>query len=155
MLFYNLKNHRLLNFYKFCLLTGCRRSEALNLMWSDIDFETDTLHIRGTKTATSDRYFPLSPMLKELLQSIKPKKGSKTVFRHRADYVTKTFRKMCPNHKLHDLRHTFATRCLECGINVSVISQWLGHSRLETTYKIYAHILPDYQRQEIKKFTLV
>lgn len=154
-LFYRLNNHRAMPFYKFCILTGCRRSESLNLEWEDINFYTDTLHIRGTKTVNSDRYFPISPLLRELLLDIPCNYRVGKVFKHRPDYVTKTFRKLCPNHKLHDLRHTFATRCLECGINISVISQWLGHTRLETTYKIYAHVLPEYVRDEMSKFKLL
>lgn len=42
------------------------------------------------------------------------------------DYVTEQFRKLWPNHKLYDLRHTFATKCLELNVNTKVVQLWLG-----------------------------
>lgn len=143
---------RLKNFFMFCLLTGCRRSEALSVRWSDVQSERSRLHIPGTKTELSDRYIPLFPELKVLLSAI-PHKGDK-IFYHYANNVTRTFKKLCPNHKLHDLRHTFATRCLECGISLKVVQSWLGHARLDTTASIYSHLLPDFIKSESEKFKL-
>lgn len=144
---------RLQNFYLFCLLSGCRRSEALNLKWSDIDFENKTVHIPGTKTKLSDRILPMFDDLEKLLRKIKITNNK--VFHHTADFVTKKFKDYCPNHKLHDLRHTFATRCLECGINIKVVQKWLGHSRLDTTASIYTHVTESYAFLESQKFKLL
>lgn len=147
-----IRYHRLRYYYLFLLYTGCRRSEALSVRWSDIDLSKRRLHIRGTKTELSDRYIPLFPELCELLEKI-PYKGDK-LFYHYPNYVTRTFKKLCPAHKLHDLRHTFATRCLECGINIKVVQKWLGHSRLDTTASIYTHVQDDFILSEAEKFTL-
>ena len=144
---------RLEAFYKFCLFTGCRRSEALGITWNDIDFEQNLLHVRGTKTATSDRVVPLFPDCRELLTRL-PRKDGK-VFHHRAEFVSKKFKTYCPAHKLHDLRHTFATRCLECGINIKVVQKWLGHSRLDTTASIYTHVQDEFALSESQKFRLL
>lgn len=143
---------RLKNFYMFCLLSGCRRSEALGLRWDDIDSKNARIHIRGTKTTASDRYIPLFPDLLNLLNSVKV--NGDRVFHHTADYVSRSFKKYCPRHKLHDLRHTFATRCLECGINIKVVQKWLGHSRLDTTANIYTHASDDFIFSEAGKFSL-
>ena len=139
-------------FYTFCLYTGCRRSEALSLKWEDVNFSAKTIHIHGTKTATSDKVIPLFPDCEKLLQSL-PKKDKK-IFHHYPNRVTRDFKKYCPTHKLHDLRHTFATRCLECGINIKVVQKWLGHSRLDTTASIYTHVQEDFVQREAEKFSL-
>lgn len=148
-----IERHRLKNYYTFCLLTGCRRSEALAVLWSDIDLEKNQLHIPGTKTDLSDRYIPLYPELKKLLDAI-PRKNDK-IFNHYPNYVTRTFKKLCPAHKLHDLRHTFATRCLESGVAMKVVQTWLGHARLDTTANIYTHLLPDFIQSESEKIRIL
>ncbi len=148
----NIKGKRIEKVFMFCLYSGCRRSEALALTYNDIDFENKTIHIKGTKTKLSDRYIPLFKDCEDLLLNIKDKQGK--LFKHRADYLTKEFKKVCSNHKLHDLRHTFATRCLECGINIKVVQKWLGHSRLDTTASIYTHCQDEFVKSEALKFRL-
>lgn len=145
----------LFRFYYFLVHTGVRRSEALNLKWSDIDFLKGYIHIRGTKTTCSDRYIPIFDNVREiLLIQRKFIKSQNIVFPYSPGYVTRRFSQVCPNHKLHDLRHTFATRCLECGISMKVVQSWLGHSRLDTTAMIYSHVLPHFDMSEAKKFKL-
>lgn len=145
-----IQNHRLKNFFLFCLFTGCRRSESLSVTWNDFDFQNNLLHVRGTKTDLSDRYVPIFPELAQLIQNLP--RSSETLFRHNPNYVSRSFKKLCPAHKLHDLRHTFATRCLECGISIKVVQRWLGHARLDTTASIYTHLQPDFVLAESKKF---
>lgn len=147
-----IQSERLKPFYMFCLFTGCRRGEALNVKWEDIDFVKKIIHVHGTKTATSERDIPLLPDCEIVLNGIQ-RKGAK-VFHHRAEHVTKKFKEYCPAHKLHDLRHTFATRCLESGINIKVVQKWLGHSRLDTTAEIYTHVQNDFSAAEAQKFKL-
>lgn len=135
--------------FEFYLWSGCRRNEALSLEWRDVDPIGGMIYIHGTKTADSDRVLPISPKLQTILDQI-PREGDK-LFYYSPDYVTKTFKRLCPNHKLHDLRHTFATRCLECGISDKVVSQWLGHSDISVTLNYYSHVLDDFQRREALK----
>lgn len=47
----------------------------------------------------------------------------------------------------HGMRHTCATLLLQAGEPVHVVSQRLGHARVETTWETYAHVLPDMQQQ--------
>lgn len=65
--------------------------------------------------------------------------------------VTHNFHKICPNHKLHDLRHTFATRCIENGISMKVIQRWLGHASFKTTADIYAEVQDRFKLEESAK----
>ncbi|MCL2061518.1 MAG: site-specific integrase [Firmicutes bacterium] len=148
------RNKNLGDLFYFYILTGCRRSEALALKWSDIDFERNRIHIAGTKTDLSDRYVPLFPQTKTLLQSLAPAPNGGQIFKFSADFVTHAFKKLCPQHKLHDLRHTFATRCLESGISIKVVQTWLGHSQIETTANIYLHVTQNLNEAEADKFCL-
>ena len=148
----NISFHSLEYYFKFCLFTGCRRSEALSVRWSDISVCYNRIHICGTKTLSSDRFIPISFMLSDLLRHI-PYRGEK-LFYFNKDYVTRVFKRFCSKHKLHDLRHTFATICLQKGVNIKVLQSWLGHSSISMTLNIYSHVLRDFENDEIKKFTL-
>ncbi|WP_280138727.1 tyrosine-type recombinase/integrase [Eubacterium maltosivorans] len=43
------------------------------------------------------------------------------------------------NMTVHQLRHTFASRILKIGVDINVVSQWLGHENISTAYDIYIH----------------
>ena len=53
----------------------------------------------------------------------------------------------------HALRHTFATRALEAGMDIKVLSSILGHAQASTTLNLYAHALPDHKRQSMEKMS--
>lgn len=140
--------------YMFYLLTGCRRSEVLAVEWSDIDFERKRIHIRGTKTPRADRYIPLFSQLFPILEKL-PRTGGK-VFPYTigmiAGYWERLRNKNAFQFRLHDLRHTFATRALESGISLATVSKWLGHVSVAITADIYMHVLTEFERAEIRKF---
>lgn len=56
-----------------------------------------------------------------------------------------------PDINFHTLRHTFATRALEAGMDVKVLSTILGHAQASTTLNLYAHALPDHKRVSMEK----
>lgn len=146
-----INNHPLKNLFFLYLSTGMRRSELLNVSKPDIDFINKEIHIKGTKTKKSDRYIQVSektlnlfPKTEELFKSISP------------SYVDKEFNKICKilsfkDIKLHSLRHTFATRCIENGVDMVVVQEWLGHSSISLTIDTYTHIETDYKKEELKK----
>ena len=52
---------------------------------------------------------------------------------------------------MHTLRHTYATRCFEAGVDIKAISEQLGHANVKTTYNIYVHPMQDTKVKEIDK----
>lgn len=56
-----------------------------------------------------------------------------------------------PDINFHALRHTFATRALEAGMDIKVLSAILGHAQASTTLNLYAHALPDHKRISMEK----
>lgn len=52
---------------------------------------------------------------------------------------------------MHTLRHSYATRCFEAGVDIKAISEQLGHANVKTTYNIYVHLLEDTKVKEIDK----
>ncbi|MCM8710489.1 site-specific integrase [Clostridium sp. SYSU_GA19001] len=72
------------------------------------------------------------------------------------DYVTHTFRKLLikcelPLIRFHDLRHTHATLLLMQGVNPKIVSERLGHSKIDMTLDTYSHVLPIMQEEAALK----
>ena len=149
-----------------CLYTGLRIGELLALEWSDIDFSNGTLMVDKTchygvnlngqfgrivdtpKTKTSIRLIPLPKQLIPLMKEHK-KIPSKLVISKNGEGISnrtyqRNFESLLKSLNLkhrgfHALRHTFATRALECGIDVKTLSELLGHKSPAVTLKKYAH----------------
>ena len=111
-------------------------------------------HGRSAKTENAQRYIPLFPQIAELLQN--KEKENERIFPYTMRAVKCAFdriRKKCGiQFRIHDLRHTFATRCLENGISTKTVAKWLGHKHTSTTEEIYSHLLTEFEKQEVKKF---
>ena len=161
----NLQGKRVKWLMLFYLYSGVRRAEATALEWSDIDETSGLITIRGTKTIDSQRDILLTDdlrlFLEEQRKQIKQEKGTKyeskhpeKVFDYSPSYISQAFKKLCPSHRLHDLRHTYITRCAECGVNVNVCQQLVGHSTAELTMNVYTHVLDDFKRKEALKLCI-
>ena len=59
---------------------------------------------------------------------------------------------LLPNFSCHTLRHTFATRLCEAGVNIKVIQEILGHSDISTTLDIYTDATSDFKKSEMPTF---
>lgn len=58
-----------------------------------------------------------------------------------------------PFIRFHDLRHSAATILLSIGINVKVVQEMLGHSRISMTLDTYSHVLPGMQEEAVEKIS--
>lgn len=70
------------------------------------------------------------------------------------DRITVGIQKTRPEFEdlsIHTMRHTFATRCIENGMEPQVLKAILGHSKLSMTMDLYAHVLPNMKSQEMQK----
>ena len=151
-----------------CLYSGLRIGELIALQWCDIDFGKgiltvskschygkDGLVIDEPKTATSRRVIPLPRQLLPILKSIKKKSDSPFVVSANGSTVSvrsyqRSFELLLkklniPHKGFHSLRHTFATRALECGMDVKTLSEILGHKNPVVTLNRYAHSLMEHK----------
>ena len=145
---------------RLLMLTGCRRSEVLTLRWADVDLEAGELHLGDGKTGP--RTVQLPPTAVRLLETLPRRKDSPWVFpgndkdgRYGADglnHVWQTVRSRAGLHdvRLHDLRHSFASRALALGETLPVIGKLLGHSDIETTAR-YAHLARDFVHEAAER----
>ncbi len=125
-------------YYVFVYLTGTRRGEALGETVADVDFSENILHITGTKTETSNRYLPLFPLVKKLLERVNTVNGK--YFPFSTGQVNNFLHTLLPDYRLHDLRHTFGTiaMCVQ-KLDPKTVALYMGHSDPTTTLKIYTH----------------
>jgi integrase len=112
---------------EFLAYTGARLNEARNVMWADIDMGRDRLILRETKGGVQ-RWIPVIPVLKELLQRL-PKKGERVLRVGEAEKAMSNAAAAIGMGRIthHDLRHLFATTCIESGVDIPTVASWLGH----------------------------
>lgn len=137
---------------KIYINTGMRNSELLNIQQQDINRDKNEIYINGTKTATSKRVLQTTRQIIELI----PKDPLKPFKSWNKDRLDKEFKKITTKLKfkkitIHSLRHTFATNCIENGIDMVVLQKWLGHSSITMTLDRYTHISEEYKQSQTKK----
>lgn len=151
-----IRDRAILSIYYGC---GLRRSEGVNLDVKDIMLKEKLVFVRAGK-GYKERYVPMTEAVKEDLENY--------IYRARNDsldgcglnpafFISYRGSRMCGNaliervHKLsetagiqkpvglHPLRHSIATHLLQSGMTLEEVSQFLGHSSLEST-QIYTHL---------------
>jgi len=130
--------------------TGGRRNEVLHLTWERIDATTVTFPRYTTKN-DKPRQVPLTKRAKAALMEVRNTQRTEQVgpFTELSDtWVTHRFRRACDDVglkdvTLHTLRHTCATRLLQRGMDIYMVSKWLGHSSVVITEQRYAHVTSD------------
>jgi len=150
------------NLFRFLAFSGVRIDEARHILWSDVDFVKGQLHVRFTITKNGkDRWVPLNSSLKQLLEKMRTERAKessdKTVMRvfecqKSIDRAVKLIGVKRITH--HDLRHLFATRCIEAGVDIPTVSRWLGHQDGGALcMKTYGHLRDEHSQREALKVT--
>ncbi len=135
---------------RLLMLTGCRSGEVLGLRWEDVALERNEVRLRESKTGP--RVVPLSPAAARVLAAIPRLAGNPWVIAGREPGERLTHlayywypvreRAGLDDVRLHDLRHSFASRALALGEDLTMIGKLLGHKKIQTTAR-YAHLARD------------
>jgi integrase len=135
---------------RLLVLTGCRRNEILGLRWDDVNFEAGELRLRDAKTGP--RQVSLSPAAVRVLSAIPRHADTPWVISGRkpgtrlgnlnASWLVVRARAGLEDVRIHDLRHSFASRALALGESLAMIGKLLGHRKVQTTAR-YAHLAQD------------
>ena len=135
---------------RLLMLTGCRRNEIATLRWEDVRLEARELRLPDSKTGP--RIVPLSPKAAAVLTALPRVAGSPWVFPGRKpgariSNLNEHWSRVrahagLPDVRLHDLRHSFASRALALGEGLPAIGRLLGHAQAETTAR-YVHLARD------------
>ena len=139
---------------RLLLLTGCRKGEILNLRWDQVDLEAGELRLPDTKTGP--RTITLLPEATSVLSRIPrlpdnpfviPGKIKGKPMRNLNDpWEVICERAGLEDMRLHDCRHSYASRALALGESLPMIGRLLGHTQVETTAR-YAHLAQDSVRE--------
>lgn len=165
------------------LCTGMRIGEVCALKWADVNMQSRIITVRSTigriydydkkaterlltspKTRTSNREIPICRELLTALRAIR-KSAPHALYvvgcgetakepRTYRDYFSRLLTRLSiPKIVFHGLRHTFATRCIECQCDYKTVSTILGHSNVSTTLNLYVHPNIDQKKRCIDKFS--
>ena len=162
-----------------CLYTGLRIGELLALEWKDVDFQKGVLTVsksrhegkdengryaqivESPKTVSSRRCIPLPKQILCELRMLKRKSRSVYVISNGESSIPvrsyqRSFERLLkkldiPHKGFHALRHTFATRALECGMDVKMLSELLGHKDPAVTLRRYVHSLMEQKKEMMNK----
>jgi integrase len=151
------------DFLRGLAFTGCRKGETNQITWRDVDFDAGEIIVRGDpETATKNwtvRRVPLIPDAHALFERMRNERPSEPldekVFRvgecqKALDRACKTVGADRITH--HDLRHLFATRCIESGVDIPTVSRWLGHKDGGTlAMKTYGHLRREHSIAQAQK----
>lgn len=173
------ENHPKLCGVIICLYTGLRIGELLALTWEDIDFQHGLMKVAKSchdcwaggryvkvsdtpKTPSSERVIPIPRSLLCRLREWKRGARGRFIVAGKTEQgaqvrsYQRTFelvlKKLGIAHKgFHALRHTFATRALEIGMDVKTLSEVLGHNDPAVTLRRYAHSLIEHKKEMMNK----
>jgi integrase len=153
---------------EFLAFSGCRLGEAGYVRWTDVDLEGGMMWVNGDPlTGTKNwerRQVPIIPAMQRLLEDLRSNpRAVRDLKRLNANFVLavtecqKAIDAACAKLGIkrvvhHDLRHLFATACIESGIDIPTVAKWLGHKDGGAlAMKTYGHLRTEHALQMAKK----
>ena len=141
----------------FLAYSGLRIEEARRLVWGDIG--TDSISVPAIKHAVKRRILYINPALREVIERMKKTKNNlaatSPVFvieNPRKALTNACIRLGLPHVRIHDLRHFFATTCIEQGVDIPTVAKWLGHQDGGAlAMRVYGHLRDAHSMEQASK----
>ena len=152
------------DFARFLAYSGARLSEARAATWGDVDMEAGFLTVHNAKVRRArnwnpTRRVPIIPDLRQLLERLRLGNPEPTEPICKVGECEKSLTRACKMVGItkithHDLRHLFATRCIEASVDIPTVSRWLGHSDGGAlAMKVYGHLREQHSAAMAQKVT--
>ena len=135
---------------RFLAFSGCQISEAKGVRWSDVDLQKQVIRVESAKRAKTS-----GASLTRLKQASSSPESNVCAVSECEKSLTRGCKKL-EIHRIthHDLRHLFATRCIESGVDIPTVSRWLGHSDgTALAMKTYGHLCREHSAAMALKVT--
>lgn len=166
-----------------CISTGLRLGEICSLKWDDINLEEKVMYVNTTvqrilmdgkvtktgllegepKSIFSKREIPLSDELARLIRDYKTNTGEYVINKH-GPMEPRTYQNKFQRYlqlagikktNFHTLRHTFATNCVNGGVDIKSLSEILGHSDVRITLNRYVHPTAETKRMHMNSLSAI
>jgi integrase len=154
------KNEYMRSVFWTLLLTGCRRSEVLEMKWENVNFSRREIYIPDTKNDTSHTV-PITPHLDEILKDLPRQKNNPYVFcgRKKASHlvnIDKAWGRICEragfdNLRIHDLRRTVGSWLGDLGYSPYIVKKVLNHAVPDIT-GVYTRVGQDPIRDALEQY---
>jgi integrase len=149
----------------FAVNTGLRKGELLDLQWDRVNLIAKTIYIENTKSG-NPRTLPLNKIALDLLKAKDKNRNNVVNFRNNYVFLSNANTKLLGDNvrraflsavtkagiedfTFHDLRHTYASRLAQAGVDLYKISKLLGHKDIRMTQR-YSHICTDSLRGAVE-----
>lgn len=150
------------DFVRFLAFSGCRLNEARQVRWHDVHLGRMEIRVPNSKSAKTNnkaefRHVPIIAPMRELLERLRQQdpvpESPICAVRECEKSLTAACQKL-GLHRIthHDLRHLFATRCIESGVDIQTVSRWLGHADGGVlAMKVYGHLRSQHSQEMAAK----
>ena len=156
--------HKVLEFFLFLCFSSLHVTDAKNLQIQQIGKRTFTyFRIKNRNSKPEPITVPLSEPLKALINKLKGERKEGKLFESMIadqkinEYLKEIAKGAGINKPLSCKagRHTFATRCLACGMDMKTLSEILGHSSVRITLEYYCHTSMEQKKEQMNKLYLL
>ncbi|NBV23406.1 MAG: site-specific integrase [Proteobacteria bacterium] len=153
---------------RFLAFTGLRIGEARFVTWADVNFTKGKMTVRGNpetglkhRNVGESRDVPLIPEARVLLEKLRANRADEPddrpvmeVFECQRAMDSAAAKVGMERISHHDLRHLFATRCIESGVDIPTVSRWMGHKDGGAlAMRTYGHLRDTHSAEMARKVT--